>query len=387
LRIGIDYTSAVHQRAGIGRYTRGIVGALADLGTAHAFTLVVAGSEKEAEGSDGSQPGPEQASNFRVRRLPLNHRLWTVIWHRLHLPLPVDLITGPVDLFHSPDYVLPPLSKGKKVVTIHDLSFLRFPEGAEPRLRRYLSAAVPRSVGEADLVLGDSENTRQDIIEFFGVNPDTVEVVYPGVDPAFRPIEDPHALDSARELYHLDFPFILSVGTLEPRKNLTTLLDAYAALRSGGDVDHKLVIAGGKGWLYDGIFSRAAELALKDDVVFLGYVAEEHLPALYCLSDLLVFPSLYEGFGLPPLEAMACGTPVISSDSSSLPEVVGQAALMVQAEDGETLAEAIKTLLADSGLRKDLVGKGLSRAAEFTWRASGEKLLSVYERLDARGFS
>ena len=387
MRIGIDYTSAVHQRAGIGRYTRGIVGALAALGSAHAFTLVVAGSEKEAEGSDGFQAGPEQASNFRIRRLSLSHRFWTVIWHRLHLPLPVDLITGPVDLFHSPDYLLPPLSRGKKVVTIHDLSFLRFPEGAEPRLRRYLSAAVPRSVGEADLVLGDSENTRQDIVEFLGVNPDKVEVVYPGVDPAFRPIKDLQPLAAARGLYHLDSPFILSVGTLEPRKNLTTLLDAYAALRSGGDVDHKLVIAGGKGWLYDGIFSRAAESSLEDDVVFLGYVPEEHLPALYCLSDLLVFPSLYEGFGLPPLEAMACGTPVITSDSSSLPEVVGQAALMVQAEDGEALAEAIKTLLADSGLRKDLVRKGLSRAAEFTWRASGEKLLAVYERLDERGTS
>jgi glycosyltransferase involved in cell wall biosynthesis len=387
LRIGIDYTSAAHQRAGIGRYTRGIVGALAALDTAHTFTLVVAGSEKDAEASEGREIGPEQASNFRIRRLPLNHRFWTVIWHRLHLPLPVDLITGPVDVFHSPDYVLPPLSQGKKVVTVHDLSFLRFPEGAEPRLRRYLSAAVPRIVREADLVLGDSENTKQDIVEFFGVNPDKVKVVYPGVDPAFRPIKDPQALAAARELYRLDSPFILCVGTLEPRKNLTTLLDAYAALRSGGEVDHKLVIAGGKGWLYDGIFSRAAELSLQDDVAFLGYVAEEHLPALYCLSDLLVFPSLYEGFGLPPLEAMACGTPVITSDSSALPEVVGQAALMVRAEDGEALAEAIKTLLADSDLRKDLVSKGLSRAAEFTWRASGEKLLTVYERLDECGSS
>ena len=385
--IGIDYTSAAHQRAGIGRYTRGIVGALAALRTTHAFTLVVAGSEKEAEGSDGSQAGPEQARNFRIRSLPLSHRFWTVIWHRLRLPLPVNLITGPLDVFHSPDYVLPPVSQAKKVVTVHDLSFLRFPEGAEPRLRRYLSAAVPRSVKEADLVLGDSQSTRQDIVELLGVNPDKVEVIYPGVDRAFRPIEDPQALAAARELYHLDFPFILSVGTLEPRKNLITLLDAYAALRSGGAVDHKLVVAGGKGWLYDGIFSRAAELSIQGDVAFLGYVAEEHLPALYCLSDVMVFPSLYEGFGLPPLEAMACGTPVITSDSSALPEVVGKAALMVPAGDGEALAAAINTLLADSDLRKDLVRKGLLRAAEFSWRASAEKLLTVYERLDERGVS
>ena len=381
MRIGIDYTSAAHQRAGIGRYTRGIVGALGALGAEHSYVLVVAGSGGQGGGATARQAECVTADNFKIRRLPLSHRFWTVIWHRLRVPLPVDLFAGSVDVFHSPDYVLPPLRQGKKVVTIHDLSFLRYPEGAEPSLAAYLGASVPRSVREADLVLGDSENTRQDIIELLGVRPDRVEVVYPGVGGAFRVIEDRQALEVVAREYGLNYPFILSVGTLEPRKNLDTLLDAYAKLRRSGDLDHKLVIAGGKGWLYDGVFRRVEEHALENDVLFLDYVPEEHLPALYNLSDLLVFPSLYEGFGLPPLEAMACGTPVITSDSSSLPEVVGEAGLMVPARDSAALAAMIGKVLADSELREGLVRRGLLRAGKFTWEAAGEKLLTIYQKL------
>jgi glycosyltransferase involved in cell wall biosynthesis len=380
VRIGIDCTAALHQRAGIGRYTRGIIGALAELGSKHSFVLMVAGSGAELMESGGGLADLGIKGNFRIKELPLRNRFWRIVWHRLRVPFPADLLTGTVDVFHSPDYLLPPLRRGKKVVTVHDLSFLRHPEGAAPSLREYLSASVPRSVREADLVLGDSECTRQDVIELLRVDRDRVEVVYPGVDQAFRVIEDQHHLATVRELYTLDRAFILSVGTLEPRKNLITLLDAYAALRRWG-LEHRLVVAGGRGWLYDGVFRRVEELSLKEDVLFLGYVADEHLPALYCLADLLVFPSLYEGFGLPPLEAMACGTPVITSDSSSLPEVVGEAGLMVPAQDPEALAEAIAMVLADPGLREDLVRKGLSRASRFTWHAAGEKLLGIYQGL------
>lgn len=380
MRIGIDCTAAVSQRAGIGRYTRGMIGALADLGSNHSFVLMVVGSDAEIGESAAWLPGLEIKDNFEVKELPLPNRFWRVLWHRLGVPFPADLLTGTVDVFHSPDYLLPPLRQGKKVVTVHDLSFLRHPEAAEPSLRAYLSTTVPRSVRKADLVLGDSESTRQDVIELLGIDGDRVEVVYPGVGQAFRVIDDQQHLALVRELHGLDRPFVLNVGTLEPRKNLVTLLDAYAALRRRG-LEHKLVIAGGRGWLYDGVFRRVEELSLEQDVLFLGYVAEAHLPAIYGLADLLVFPSLYEGFGLPPLEAMACGTPVITSDSSSLPEVVGEAGLMVPAQDADALAEAIARVLADSGLREDLVKKGLSRSTQFTWQAVGEKLLAIYQRL------
>jgi glycosyltransferase involved in cell wall biosynthesis len=271
--------------------------------------------------------------------------------------------------------------RGRKVVTVHDLSFLRYPEGAEPGLRQYLSAAVPRSAREADLVLADSENTRRDVVELLGISAERVEVVYPGVDQQFTVVQETEALEEVKRTYGLSLPFILTVGTLEPRKNLIALLEAYTVLQERRGFDHKLVVAGGKGWLYEGIFQRVKELSLTQDVVFLGFVSEEHLPALYSLADVLVFPSIYEGFGLPPLEAMACGTPVVTSDSSSLPEVVGDAGLMVAPDDHQALAEAIVRVIEDAHLRGDLVKRGLARAAEFSWQATGERLLSAYQSL------
>ncbi len=376
MRIGIDYTAATHQQAGIGRYTRGLVEALAKLGSKHEYVLFVAGGKSLTPDFGFKMP-----DNFQVKRIPLSDRFLTIMWHRLRVPLPVDLFIGPVDVFHSPDYVLPPLRRGRKVVTIHDLSFLRYPEGAEPSLRKYLSRAVPDAVRRADMVLADSENTRQDIIELLGVAPAKVEVLYPGVDARFSPLEDDEPLGRVRQLYGLSYPFILSLGTLERRKNLIFLLDAYAALRAGGDVSHKLVIAGEKGWLYEGILRRVEELSLERDVIFLGFVADENLPALYNLAEFFVFPSLYEGFGLPPLEAMACGTPVISSNSSSLPEVLGEAGLMVSSEDTDVLAQAMGRVLDDPALRQDLAQKGVRQARKFAWPASAQKLLTTYQSL------
>ncbi len=376
MRIGIDYTAAIHQQAGIGRYTRGLVEALAKLDSKHEYVLFVAG---------GKSPTPDfgfrMPDNFHVKRIPLSDRFLTITWHRLRLPLPVDLFTGPVDIFHSPDYVLPPLRQGRKLVTIHDLSFFRYPDGAEPSLRQYLCRAVPDAVRRADLVLADSENTMQDIIELLGVAPGKVQVLYPGVDKRFIPLEDDELLMRVRHLYGLPIPFILSLSTLEPRKNLIFLLDAYAALRATGDVTHKLVIVGEKGWLYEGIFRRVKELCLEREVIFLGFVADENLPALYNLAEVFVFPSLYEGFGLPPLEAMACGTPVITSQGSSLPEVVGEAGLMVSSEDTEALTQAMRKVLDDPARREDLAKKGVRRAREFAWQSSARKLLTIYQDL------
>jgi len=376
LRIGIDCTAAIHQQAGIGRYTRGLVEALAKLGGKHEYVLFVAGGK-----SPSADFSVKVSNNLRIRRVPLSERFLTIMWHRLRLPLPVDMFIGSVDVFHSPDYVLPPLRRGRKVVTIHDLSFIRYPEGAEPSLRQYLMQAVPDAVRRADLVLADSENTRQDIIELLGVVPGKVEVLYPGVDGRFSPLEDEELLGRVRELYDLSFPFFLSLGTLEPRKNLIFLLDAYAALRAAGEVSHKLVIAGERGWLYEGIFRRVKELSLEREVIFLGFVADENLPALYSLAEVFVFPSLYEGFGLPPLEAMACGTPVITSRSSSLPEVVGEAGLMVSSEDSDGLTQAMRRVLDDRALREDLARKGVRQARKFTWQASARKLLTIYQGL------
>ena len=388
LRIGIDYTAAVRQGAGIGRYTRELVRALAELDRGHDYVLFAAmgrqrqeaRSKRQEAGSKRQEPDTAWRSNFQMRSVPLSDRALAILWHRLQLPLWVEFVTGPVDIFHSPDFVLPPVRRAKTLVTVHDLSFIRYPQCADANLRAYLNKVVPRSVHRADLVLADSQSTKDDLIELLGVEPARIEVVYPGVEQRFRPIEDQALLEGVRKLYNLPPRFVLGLGTLQPRKNFTQLIEAFADSRFA-ICDLHLVIAGGKGWLYEGIFATVERLGLEDKVIFPGFVADEHLPALYNLADLFVFPSLYEGFGLPPLEAMSCGTPVITSDASSLPEVVGEAGPMVEATDVEALAKAMKQILEDSTLREGMVIKGLEQARQFTWEKAAAKLLSLYETL------
>ena len=374
MRIGIDYTAAVRQGAGIGRYTRELVRALAELDRGHDYVLFAAAGGQQP--ADAGWP-----PNFQMRSVPLSDRALAILWHRLRLPLWVELVTGSVDIFHSPDFVLPPVRRAKTLVTVHDLSFMRYPQCADANLRAYLNQVVPRSVHRADLVLADSQSTKDDLVELLGVESDRIEVVYPGVEKRFRPIEDQAHLEEVRKRYNLPPRFILGLGTLQPRKNFARLIEAFADLRFA-ICDLHLVIAGGKGWLYEEIFATVERLGLEEKVIFPGFVADQDLPALYNLADLFVFPSLYEGFGLPPLEALACGTPVITSDASSLPEVVGEAGLIMEATDVEALAEAMKRVLEDDALRERMIAQGLEQARKFTWEKAAAKLLSLYEALE-----
>ena len=369
MHITIDYTSALRQTAGIGRYTRGLVAALAQIDQENEYTLFCAGQAPE------NQSWPE---NFSVRVSHVPARWLTAGWHRFGIPVPAERVAGTCDVFHSPDFTLPPLREARGVVTVHDLSFLKLPECADPGLRSYLSRAVPRGVAQAARVLADSENTKHDLVELLNVTPDKVSVVPAGVESSFRPIRDTAKLADVRTRYNLPDWFILSVGTIEPRKNLSRLISAYGQLRRQTGLPHSLVIAGKKGWLYQGIFEQVAREGLSEHVQFPGFVADADLPALYTLADLLAFPSLYEGFGLPPLEAMACGTPVVASNSSSLPEAVGTAALLVDAEDVDGLAEAIARVLCDANLRARLSDMGRAQAVRFTWDGAARRLLDAY---------
>jgi len=377
MRVAIDYTAALYQAAGIGRFVRCLVSALAEIDRDNEYLLVYAAPPRKAR---LSIPG---APNFSSRRIPIPERALNILWHRLSLPFPVDLVTGPVDLFHSPDFVLPPVWRASTVLTVHDLAFLLRPECADARLRDYLEKTVPWSVARADFVLADSVNTQDDLICLLGVPPAKIEVVPGGVDPSFAPVRDPRILESVRQRISSGAPFILSVGMIEPRKNLVRLIEAFEKAKTRGHLPHKLVLAGKRGWLSDGIYRRAASSPLAEDILFPGYVPDPELPALYSAADLFVFPSLYEGFGLPPLEAMACGTPVVTSTSASLPEVVGEAALVVDPEDSEELAEALTRPLEDWELRARMVASGLQQSRQFTWEASARKMLKVYQRLCA----
>lgn len=371
MRITIDYTSALQQTAGIGRYTRELVAALARLDHENEYTLFCAGGEPES----GHAQWPD---NFSVLTSRIPARWLTAGWHKLGLPMTVERLAGDCDIFHSPDFTLPPLREARGVVTIHDLSFLRLPELADPGLREYLQRTVPRSVARAHRILADSENTKADLAELLDVAPEKVSVVPAGIETRFRPIRDTVRLNEVRARYKLPQWFILFVGTIEPRKNLARLISAYAQLRRQTGLPHALVIAGKPGWLYQGVFDQVTQEGLRDYVYFPGFVADEDLPAVYTLADLLAFPSLYEGFGLPPLEAMACGTPVVASNNSSLPEALGTAALFVDAEDVEGLADAMARVLGHANLRVRLADLGRAQAARFTWESAAQKLLDAY---------
>jgi glycosyltransferase involved in cell wall biosynthesis len=381
LRIAIDYSAAVNQQAGIGRLVRNQVLALADLDPDNDYRLVYARPNR------GSDPQFPRARNFARREVGLRERWLTIIWHRAKMPVPADWFSGPVDLYHSPDFVLPPLRHARGILTVHDLAFLMRPECAHERLRAYLEEVVPRSVRRADFIIADSENTRNDLVVLLGVNPERIAVVPGGVEARFTPVTDPHLLQRARR--HVgagdEDPFVLAIGVIEPRKNLNRLMDAFALLKQQGRVTDglKLVLAGGKGWLFDGIYAHHEASPVRDDILLPGFVPDELLPALYSAADVLAFPSLYEGFGLPVLEAMACGTPVVASRASCLPEVAEGAALLIDPNSTEGLAAALEVALTDPARRAELIAQGRARAAEYSWQRAARELLSVYQRVAA----
>ena len=368
-RIGIDYTSAVRQGAGIGRYTRGLVRALAERDGTNQYVLFSAGCPAEAN----------WPPNFSLRSLPLTDRHLAIIWQRLRLPLPVDLLTGRIDIYHSPDFVLPPVRRAKTVLTVHDLSFLRYPQCSSAPLLAYLMDAVPRSVRRADVILADSRSTQEDLVELLGVDPGRIRVVHAGVEERFVPLEDETEAKRVSGRYGITRPFILGLGTLQPRKNFVRLIRAYALLRQRYDLPHQLVIGGGRGWLYEEIDDAIRSLHLEGDVLLIGFVGDSDLPALYRAADVFAFPSLYEGFGLPVLEAMGCGTPVVTSAVSSLPEVAGDAALLIDPRDESALAEAMARVYRDPTLRQEMVERGRGRVGAFSWRRCAEKVLEALE--------
>ena len=374
--VAIDVTAPVHQGGGIGRYARCLVTALAQARPPLRLTLFWTASPR--------RPIPAwllHLPGVRLRRLPVPERLATILWQRARLPLPVEALLGPQEVCHFPDFVMPPLLRARGVLTVHDLSFRRVPEAAALGLRRYLNRVVPRSVRRADLVRADSAPTRRDLTELLGAPPGKTAVLYSGVGPEFRPLHDPERLAAVRRRYGLPERFILSLGTIQPRKNYARLIRAYARLHHSGPQAPHLVIAGRPGWLSGDLVGLVERLGVGGRVHFLRDATDADLPALYALAEVFALVSLYEGFGLPPLEAMACGTPVLVSDVSSLPEVVEGAGLLVDPFDVDAIAAALERLLGDAALRRQLAERGLAQAARFTWAHAAEELLGFYARV------
>jgi glycosyltransferase involved in cell wall biosynthesis len=367
----IDLSSAAHERGGLGRYAASLAAALLDL------DVPLAAFVHDTRGS--RLPSPLDAMPTLTAGLAL--RRWRLRAAFSYFGGPAMDRTFPgVRVFHATDHLLPKLARARTVFTLHDTAYLHFPEYYLPRNRIYLRTMIPRFLKRADRVVCVSEHTRQDALHYYDLDPARVAVIGEGVDPRFRPNVDPRSVAAVRRRYQLPERFILHVGTIQPRKNLTTLLDAYARVR----LLHPqvgLVIAGAKGWLYDGFFERLKSLGLEGQVTLPGHVPDEELPSLFNAADVFAYPSLFEGFGLPPLEAFACGLPVLCSNTSSLPEVVGDAGLQLPPRDVRAWVEALDRVLDDVQLHTELRSRGLARAITFTWDAAARKTLSVYESL------
>lgn len=302
-------------------------------------------------------------------------RLWT------HLRLAIELWQRPCDVLFVPAHVMPFYCPVPAVVTVHDLGFRYYPEAHRPFDRRYLDWTTRRHSRLAGHLIADSLATKQDLVNFYGTNPDRISVVYLGRDENLAPVTDSQMIAQAKARYNINGDYLLYLGTLHPRKNLVRLLEAFRmAVGSLQNQDLKLVIAGKPGWLYNEILERVQRLELAGRVILPGYIEDEAKPVLLSGALAYVFPSLYEGFGLPLLEAMACGVPVLTSNCSSLPEVAGQAALLVDPHKTAEIADGLIQLITNAGLRYQLAEQGYRQIQAFSWQKTAAQVLEILEK-------
>lgn len=368
--IGIDASRAlVTKRTGTEHYSANLLRSLANLPEAKRYKFILYAnikSEQEAkERLDFNLP-----ASWRIRAIPFP-RLWT------HMRLSGEMLTSPPSVLFVPSHVVPLWHPRRTVVTIHDLGYLQYPQAHTRLSRLYLHLSTIFSARSARRVIAISEATKRDLVAHYKIDPRKIKVIYHGRDPSFVRVEDTRKIEETIARYGVSQPYCLHVGTLQPRKNLGLLVEAWDKLRSKIEQPPQLLLAGKRGWLYDSLFEAVESRNLGNLVKFADYVEQSDLPTLYSGALAFTFPSLYEGFGLPPLEAMSCGTPVLASNTSSLPEVVGDAGLLLDPQDSGAWSDAIQRIIVDGDLRQTLSRKGLERAAQFTWERCARETLEV----------
>jgi glycosyltransferase involved in cell wall biosynthesis len=369
VRIAIDARKL--RDYGIGTYVRNLLRQLGRQDQAHEYIAFCRDQDCETIEECGPRfrPVVESAGAYSIAE---------------QFALPLDLRREAVDLFHAPHYVLPPLTPCRSVVTIHDCIHLRFPQYLPSKVGyAYARAQMWMATHKAARVMTVSEASKRDILRYFRVPESRIDVIYNAIDERFWLEPDADEIARVRERYRLTGPFVLYAGNIKPHKNLERLIEAFTLMRqhSPGLKDVQLLIIGDEISKYASLRRAVHRYKLHKHVRFFGFVSDQTLAALYRLADVFVFPSLYEGFGLPPLEAMASGTPVIASNVSSLPEVVGDAALMIDPYEPGAIADAMRQVLTDSALRADLRSRGLARAREFSWERSIKRVREIYEEV------
>jgi len=374
LRVGLDGKEISLKADGIGRYAINLIRSMAKILVNEQWIEIVlfAGPRTQI---DFLVPDNILVSN-RIRKIKSS-------LVRSFLFFPIILPEEKIDVFHGLDHASLPLfnKRGKFVITIHDIITFIFPEFFTWKHRKIINFMLPKMLARADKLIADSHSTKNDLSQFFKIDDAKITVIHLGLEERFK-IVSFQEIEKIRKKYHIKDDYILFVGVLEPRKNIVSILGALSILKQTGKLrGRKLVVAGKTGWLFKEIFKKVQESKLEKDVIFTGFVNEEDLPALYSGALFSVFPSLYEGFGLPVLEAMGCGTPVITSKVSSLPEVVGDAAILVDPMNIEELAWRMEMLCESSDLREELGKKGLERSKLFSWEKTAQKTLEVYKEL------
>jgi glycosyltransferase involved in cell wall biosynthesis len=367
LKIAIDARKL--RDYGIGTYIRNLLRHLSRIDSRTEYVLFCRGADCATT--------EELGENFRA--VPEPARPYSA---REQIRIPMDLRREGIDLFHAPHYVLPPLTPCKSVVTIHDCIHLRFPQYLPNRLAyAYARSSLWFATHRSNRVLTVSEASKRDILRYFHVPEGKIDVIYNAIDERFGEPPAAEEIERVRDRYQLNAPYVLYAGNIKPHKNLERLIEAFHMLRRG-DLEHvKMLIIGDEISKYATLRRAVHKYKLHKHVRFFGFVPDKTLAVLYRLARAFVFPSLYEGFGLPPLEAMASGTPVITSNLSSLPEVVGDAALLIDPYDPSAIADAMRRVLLDSDLREDLRERGLRRVSEFSWERSVRRVREIYEEV------
>lgn len=365
VKIGIDTRITHYRVGGISTYIRQLISALESLTPTHDIRIFQSRKSDESLSDSFSSA-----------------KLWTPPHHRLErLALSLELTRHNLDVFHATDFIPPQFGAKRHVITVHDLTFLHYPHHKDANAVRYYNDQIQYAVAHADHILSVSQATKNDLITMLNVPESKITVQPHGVHPKFKML-DTELLSRQGSALNLPEKYILTVGTLEPRKNIPALLSAYKNLPKIIRESHALLLVGQIGWLFDETMTRIQAMQEAGyNIIVRSDITDEQLPIVYNLANVFVFPSYYEGFGLPALEAMACGTPVASSDTSSLPEVIEEAGVFFSPENHKMLAQLLEQILTDSAYHQDLSAKGVARASQFTWKRSAEIALSVYEAL------
>ncbi|RJQ33525.1 MAG: glycosyltransferase family 1 protein [Actinobacteria bacterium] len=371
MNIGIDITSALNQTAGIGRYTKQLVKNLIEIDSNNQYIFYSFFGDTKDESAFANKQVITRFRNYPSQSFK------TLLFALKTLRIPTDFLVSEANVVHLPDFVLPAPNK-PTVLTVPDLTFIRYPEYYTLKNRLYMKSVAAHSINKAKAIITYSKATKNDLVEIFGVANNKITSIYLGVDEHFKPSTDKE-IENIKNKYKLPDRYILSLGTIEPRKNYNRLLGAYLKLKKNTADNTSLVIAGKKGWHCKNFLEKLDNAG--KNVIWLNFVDEADLPALYTSASVFVYPSLYEGFGLPPLEAMACGTPVVCSNTSSLPEVVGDAALQVDPYKTGEIAEAVYKILDGKELADKLSKKGIDRAKQFSWKKTAEQTLEVYKSI------